>query len=218
MYYDKDNNPMNKFNQFEKYKGHIIRIALSKPIIDNKQPLIPSFFKNGVYNRGTKSEQKLKLRLENDNLFKRLVHAAKKNSQYSSLNIPSKCPAFERKERIQLKKYRDIIERNHSFYKILKKSKSTFDVNKSEEDYFRTRYYKNNISKNRVINNPNLMFVSYRQFYKNIQNSINEKEKNNSLKNNKNKKIILKTNHTKNKIPKGLPPINIPIYSKDCNY
>ena len=46
MYNEIHSNPMNKFNQFMKHKGHLQRLYLSKSVINNKCPIIPSFFKN----------------------------------------------------------------------------------------------------------------------------------------------------------------------------
>ena len=61
MYYSKDNNPMNKFNQYMKYKGHLERLYLSRSLINNKCPIIPSFLKRGLINKGLEIENSFKV-------------------------------------------------------------------------------------------------------------------------------------------------------------
>jgi len=199
MYYSKDNNPMNKFNQYMKYKGHLERLYLSRSLINNKCPIIPSFLKRGLINKGLEIEKSFKVNNENNILYKHLMHILTSNSKYNPLlNIPAKCPAFQRKDKIQLKKYNSIIQENHSFYKILKKSKSTLDNTKIEKDFFNSRYYKNNISKNRVTSNPNLMFVTFKKFSNNCNEYIKHKYFNRTINNFDNIKKKNLTNHNKN--------------------
>ena len=127
------------------------------------------------------------------------MHILTSNSKYNPLlNIPAKCPAFQRKDKIQLKKYNSIIQENHSFYKILKKSKSTLNNSKIEKDFFNSRYYKNNISKNRVTSNPNLMFVTFKKFNNNCNEYIKHKYFNRTVNNFDNIKKKNLTNHNKN--------------------
>ena len=173
MYKAIDNNPMNKFNKFINHKGHIERLYTSKSVIKNKSPLIPSFILKGIKPKGL--EKKFKISYENENLFKKLVEIFKTNSKYNRLKIkPAKCPAFERKGYFQIKKIKDIIHENNSFYKVLKRSKSTMNYSKIENDFLNSRYYKKNISKNNVVHNPNLLFATYQEFNKNLKNRMKE--------------------------------------------
>ena len=181
MLSEKYNNPMNRFNQYLKHKGHLERLYLSKSLINDKFPIIPSFFKNGVKNRGTILENKYKITNEHKSLFKRLKDVVNKQSKYShSMNIPSKCPAFERKDKIQIKRFKNIIRENNSFYKILTRVKSSVDNTKNEEDYLHSRYLKKNIIKNNI-SNPNLNFPKYRQYSKNMNHILREKSFNRTM-------------------------------------
>ena len=194
MYNEIHSNPMNKFNQFMKHKGHLQRLYLSKSVINNKCPIIPSFFKNGKKNKGTEIETRFKRTSENNALLKKLINISYTKSKYSPyMNIPTKCPAFERKDKIQIKKFKNITNENYSFYKILKRSKSSFNNLKLEEDYLNSRYYKNNICKNKATLNPNLIFATYRQFYNNVKNIIRKKNINRTL-NNSQRFIQMKNN------------------------
>lgn len=174
MYKSYDNNPMNKFNEFMKYKGHLERLYLSKSIINNKCPIIPSFFRKK--RKDIENENNLKLYSENHSLLNRIIRIVRAGSKYSpSKCVTTKCPAFERKDKILLKKIKNINEKNQTFYKAIKKSKSTLDINKSERDYFNSRYYKNNICKNKSTSNPNLKFVTFQEFNKKCNKIIKQK-------------------------------------------
>ena len=176
MLNEKANNPMNKFNQYLKHKGHLERIYLSKSIINNKCPKIPSFIKKGLINKGIENEKKFRIKNDNNVMYKKLIYVVNSKSKYNHLlNIPSKCPAFERKDKIQIKRFKNIIKENNLFYKILKRSRSTYDNIKIEEDYMNSRYYKNNICKNNSMSNPNINFVNYRQFSINLKNILKDK-------------------------------------------
>ena len=176
MYNDKEHYPMKKFNEYVKHKGHLERLYLSKSLINNKCPKIPSIFKKDIKNRNKGNENKLQINKDNQNFYKKLVHIVNANSKYNSIkNIPSKCPAFERKDKIQIKRYKSIINENYLFYKILTKTKSTLDIVKNEKDYLNSRYYKYNICKNKSSSNPNIIFATYNQFNKNIKNAFKNK-------------------------------------------
>ena len=176
MYNRKESNAMNKYNEYMKHKGHLERLYLSKSLINNKCPMVPSFFKKEIKNKRIEVEYNYKINQENHNFYKKLIQVVKTNSKYGSLlKIPSKCPAFERKDKIQIKKFKNIINENLLFYKILKRSKSTLDNTKKEKDFLNSRYYKNNISNNRSISNPNIKFATYRQFTNNIKKNLKRK-------------------------------------------
>ena len=176
MLNEKANNPMNKFNQYLKHRGHLERIYLSKSLINNKCPKIPSFIKKGLINKGIENEKKFRIKNDNNVMYKKLIYVVNSKSKYNHLlNIPSKCPAFERKDKIQIKRFKNIIKENNLFYKILKRSRSTYDNIKIEEDYMNSRYYKNNICKNNSMSNPNINFVNYRQFSINLKNILKDK-------------------------------------------
>ena len=211
MYNGIHSNPMIKFNQFMKHKGHLQRLYLSKSIIDNKSPIIPSFLQKGIRNKGTEIERRFKINNDNNVLLNKLINIEHRKPKYKPYSrIPNKCPAFERKDEIQIKNFKNIINENYSFYKILKRSKSTFDSSKIEEDYLNSRYYKYNICKNKSTLNPNILFATYRQFDKNIKNALRKKCINKNINMNKIK------NHNKryesnieDNINQRLPYINI---------
>ena len=176
MLNEKANIPMNKFNQYLNHKGHLERIYLSKSLINNKCPKIPSFIKKGIRNKGLENEKKYVIKKDNNVMFKKLINVVNSKSKYSLLsNIPSKCPAFERKDKIQIKRFKNILKENNLFYKILKRTRSTYDNAKNEEDYLNSRYYKNNICRNNSMSNSNINFVNYRQFSINVKNTLKDK-------------------------------------------
>ena len=175
MLIEKANKPMNIFNQYLKHKGHLERLYLSKSLINDKCPMIPSFFKKGLKNKGNEIENQFKITNDNKVLFKKITNTMNSKSKYNKLlNFPSKCPAFEKKDMIQIKRYKNIIDENHLFYKILRRTKSTLGNSKNEEDFFHSRYYKYNICRNNSISNPNLYFSDYKQFSKKVKISLKE--------------------------------------------
>ena len=82
-----------------------------------------------------------------------------------------------------MRKFRNIIDENYLFYKILRRTKSTLDNSKNEEDFFHSRYYKYNICRNNSISNPNLYFSNYRQFSKKVKITLKEQLFNRTLNN-----------------------------------
>ena len=188
MLNEKANKPMNKFNQYLKHKGHLERLYLSKSLINNKCPMIPSFFKKGLKNKGNEIETQYKINNDNKMLLKKIINTVNSKSKYNKLNnIPSKCPAFERKDIIQVRKFKNIVDENYLFYKILRRTKSTLDNSKNEEDFFHSRYYKYNICRNNSISNPNLFFSSYRQFSKKVTITLKKQLFNRTVNNSCNK-------------------------------
>ena len=198
MLNEKANKPMNQFNQYLKHKGHLERIYLSKSLINNKCPIVPSFFQKGLKNKGKELENKFKITNDNKVLFKKIINTANSKSKYNQIfNTPSKCPAFERKDKIQIRRFKNIINENYLFYKILRKTKSTLDNSKNEEDYLHSRYYKYNICNNNSYSNPNLDFATYRQFHRNVKITFKDRlfnkiSKNFHNKNNQNENIRYK--------------------------
>ena len=183
MLNEKANKPMNQFNQYLKHKGHLERIYLSKSLINNKCPIVPSFFQKGLKNKEKELENKFKITNDNKVLFKKIINTANSKSKYNQIfNTPSKCPAFERKDKIQIRRFKNIINENYLFYKILRKTKSTLDNSKNEEDYLHSR---------------NLDFANYRQFHRNVKITFKDRlfnkiSKNFHNKNNQNENIRYK--------------------------
>ena len=191
--FGQENSQVNKFNLLMNHKGHLERLILSKSTLNNKRPLTPSFLKKRKKNVMDKEKQ-LIIKQDNNVMYKKLYSILCHRSKYNSLeNIPSKCPAFIKNQKLYLINQKKIKKENEHFGKILYRSKSTYNSNKINDDFVFNQYLKANISQSKVQKNPNLRYITFDQFRKRIYNN----KKNNSFHNKSNSSLSIKRNEGK---------------------
>ena len=82
---------------YENQKKHIERVISAKEITKNKiPPYYPKFLKLKVYKNYIEETKNDKLKEENKMYFYKINKAKEKSSQYSRINEPKKCPAFDK--------------------------------------------------------------------------------------------------------------------------
>lgn len=168
------NSNMNKFEEFMQHKGHLERIALSKNCINNKEPMKPSFLKRKLINMGEKINLKFKISQENIALLHKLTEISKKNSKYAEcLNVPSKCPAFDKLNYNRYLKICETQNENKKMHKRLISARPAYLSCKYLTDYQNKKQLENNIKRKRNEINPCLDFVTSKQFNRNLLKQIN---------------------------------------------
>ena len=165
------NTIMNRFERLMEHKGHLERLAQIKTGINNKTPKTPSFIEKRMIEPGSRMERALKIKYENQVIYKRMFDLMNKLSPYNPIKTkPSKCPAFELLTYHRLKKNIDIKKVNNKLHNRYLSAKSTYNTNKLNEEYKFCQYLEKNISENNNRANPNIEFISFNKFNKNIIN------------------------------------------------
>ena len=165
------NTNMNRVERLMEHKGHLERVAQIKKVINTKNPKKPSFISKKMINPGARMERALKIQYENKVIINRMYDIKNKTSPYSpSMNIPSKCPAFELITHHRLKKNFTIKTENDKLYKRFIFARPTYNIQKLFDEYEYSKYLEKNISQNRNRANPNLDFISFERFNKKIRN------------------------------------------------
>lgn len=170
MCIDQVNTKMNKFERFKDHKGHLERLAQIRTGLDTKSPKLPSFLARRAINPGVRMDRAMKIEYENRVIYSRMCGIQNKNSPYSAcLNVPSKCPAYELISYHRLKKNEDISYWNSKLHKKFLFTKPTYSHTKMNDEYNYIKYLEKNISENVNRFNPNLDFITFKQFDKNLQ-------------------------------------------------
>ena len=76
-----------------------------------------------------------------------------------------KCPAFEKKEKIFIRRKNEIKKKNTNFFKSLLRTKSTYDNQKYRNDYLFSKYLSLRMSENSLIYNPNLIYLRLQDLF-----------------------------------------------------
>lgn len=164
------NTNMNRFERMMEHKGHLERLAQARTGINNKKPKKPSFLEKGMIEPGSRMERALQIRNDNHSLYKRMYDLMKKFSPYHPIkNKIKNCPAYELLTYHRLRKNIDIKNTNNKLHNRYVSARPTYNAKKLAKDYKYCVYLENNISQNRNRINPNLDFISYSKFYKNIK-------------------------------------------------
>ena len=169
---------LNKWHRLLEHKGHLERMTLAKKMIDDSKPDQPKFFKNGAANIASKREWKRKINIDNIILYNKMYELSVHPSPYNKiLNEPQKCPAFQKMSYNKWRKAKDLEIENRKLKKRFTSAKPSINAKKLDDEYNNYNVYlKNNIKKGKGEKNPNLGFVTWSAFKKNLKINI-EREK-----------------------------------------
>lgn len=169
---------LNKWHRLLEHKGHLERMTLAKKMIDDSKPDQPKFFKNGAANIASKREWKRKINLDNIILYNKMYELSVHPSPYNKiLNKPTPCPAFQKMSYNQWRKAKDLEIENRKLKKRFTSAKPSLNAKKLDYEYNNyNTYLSNNIKKGKGEKNPNLGFVTWTAFKKNLKINI-EREK-----------------------------------------
>jgi hypothetical protein len=169
---------LNKWHRLLEHKGHLERMTLAKKMIDDSKPDQPKFFKNGAANIASKREWKRKINIDNVILYNKMYELSVHPSPYNKiLNKPQECPAFKKMSYNKWRKAKDLEIENRKLKKRFTSAKPSINAKKLDDEYNNYNVYlKNNIKKGKGEKNPNLGFVTWSAFKKNLKINI-EREK-----------------------------------------
>ena len=165
----KNNLVINEKDKLFVHKVHLERLLQAKTHIQNKGPETPYFMKNQLSKKETLRVKEKKRCYENGILFSRLYKINNSMSPYSRSNTPAYCPAFDKKKHNfdKIEKKREIQKYNQFLFKRLINEKSFYPVKRllNMNDY---EIYLKSIIRRQRNANPNINFVTFNQFKKNI--------------------------------------------------
>ena len=165
----KNNLLINEKDKLFVHKVHLERLLHAKTHIQNQGPETPYFMKNKLSKKEILRVKENKRCYENSIIFSRLLEINNAISPYSKSNRPAYCPAFDKKKHNfdKIEKQKEIHKHNQFLFNRLISEKPfyptqhLFDVNNFEN------YLRGNIQRQHLPN-PNLRFVTFKQFKKNI--------------------------------------------------
>ncbi len=165
---------------YENQKKHIERVLSAKEITKStKSPYYPKFLKLNLSKHHLEEEKKEKIKEGNRILLCKILNAEEKPSKYSKINIPKRCPAFD-KELIHIKRIKKELKNYQEIVRFYNKIENVSSHYSNEELNQRKKHIDENkklLQKSIFDINPSLLFLSPLR----IQKAI-EKYKNCSLK------------------------------------
>ena len=175
----KNNLLVNEKDKLFVHKVHLERLLHAKAHIQNKGPECPYFMKNKLSKKEMMRVKENKRCYENSIIFTRLLGINRAFSPYSKSNKPAYCPAFDKKKyNFDKKEKLKAIQKHNQFLfnrlineKPFYSTQHLFEVNDFEN------YLRGNIKRQHLAN-PNLKFVTFKQFKKNIIDNYNMKRSN----------------------------------------
>ena len=170
----KNNLLINEKDKLFVHKVHLERLLHAKTHIQNKGPEIPYFMKNKLSKKEIMRVKETKRCYENSIIFSRLMEINNALSPYSQLNKPAYCPAFDKKKHNydKLEKQKAIYKHNQFLFNRLISEKPFYPTQHLFEVNDYENYLRGNI-KRQHIDNPNIKFVTFNQFKKNIIRNYN---------------------------------------------
>ena len=170
---------------YEDQKRHIERVLSAKNKTQNTiPPYYPKFLKLKSYKHYMEEEKSEHISKENRILYYRIKDAIKKPSEYSKINEPKKCPAFD-KEKLLLKRIKHEInnyQENIRFYYRIEKANSFYP---KEEWLKRNKELEENsriFQKSIFDISPNLMFSSPERIKNEIERYRNKRNNSKKIK------------------------------------
>ena len=167
------NKTCNEFNRFKEHRDFLEKLSQTRHAIDTKAPVKPKFFANGAKKKVMKRETEREINYQNRILYNKMHELSTKPSPYSPcMNIPSRCPAFDRNA-IDFKKrknQRDITNCNQKLRKRFQSTKPTYNTKQMMKESSYNDYLKHNICNFTI--NPNIKYATYPQFKKNLTIAI----------------------------------------------
>ena len=172
----KNNLLVNEKDKLFVHKVHLERLLHAKTHIENKGPEIPYFMKNKLSKKEIMRVKEKKRCYENGIIFSRLLEINNALSPYSKLNKPAYCPAFDKKKHNfdKKEKLKAIYKHNQFLFHRLINEKPFYPTQHLFEINDFENYLRGNIKRQHLAN-PNLRFVTFNQFKKNIVKNYNLK-------------------------------------------
>ena len=151
------------------HRVHLERLLHTKAHIKNKGPEIPYFMKNKLSQKELLRVKERKRCYENGIIFSRLLEINKSISPYSKTNQPIYCPAFDKKRHHfdKMEKIKDLCKENKFLFSRLVSERSYYPAERHFNINDFEIYLKGNIKRQRI-DNPNINFVTFTQFRKNL--------------------------------------------------
>ena len=172
------NTKMNHFECLMDYKNYLERLSQTRTVLDTKTPQTPSFILKKMIEPGSRMERALKIKYENEVIYKRMQNLMNKKSPYHPTNTaPSKCPAYELLSYHRLKKNKSIKKENNKLHNRYMSAKPTYNTQKLNDEYNYSKYLQKNISQNKNFTNPNLDFIGFNSFNKKLFGNNNSSKK-----------------------------------------
>ena len=170
---------------YEDQKRHIERVLSAKNKTQNTiPPYYPKFLKLKSYKHYMEEEKSEHISKENRILYYRIKDAIKKPSEYSKINEPKKCPAFD-KEKLLLKRIKHEInnyQENIRFYYRIEKANSFYPkeewLKRNKELDENSRIFQKSI----FDISPNLMFSSPERIKNEIERYRNKRRNSKKIK------------------------------------
>ena len=170
---------------YEDQKRHIERVLSAKNKTQNTiPPYYPKFLKLKSYKHYMEEEKSEHISKENRILYYRIKDAIKKPSEYSKINEPKKCPAFD-KEKLLLKRIKHEInnyQENIRFYYRIEKANSFYPkeewLKRNKELDENSRIFQKSI----FDISPNLMFSSPERIKNEIERYRNKRNNSKKIK------------------------------------
>ena len=173
----KNNLLINDKDKLFVHRVHLERLLHAKTHIKNKGPEIPYFMKNNLSKKELIRVNERKRCYENALIFSRLLEINNSISPYSKTYRPLYCPSFDKKKYDfdKSEKRRNLYKQNSFIYSRLIHEKSYYPTNRLlNTNNF--EIYLRDIIKRQRSDNPNINFVTFSQFKKNIKKSYKLKK------------------------------------------
>jgi hypothetical protein len=165
----KNNLIINDQDKLFAHKVHLEKLLKAKPHIQNKGPEMPNFLKNKLSINEYLRSKEHKRCYENAVIFSRLLDIDNSISEYSYINRPIYCAAFDKKKYNfdKTEKMRNTLMENKHFFVRLIKQKSHYPtqylINSKDYELLLKRNNK------KRIDNPNINFATFNEFKKNLE-------------------------------------------------
>ena len=165
---------------YENQKKHIERVLSAKEITKSTiSPYYPKFLKLKLCKHHLEEEKKEQIKEKNRILLCKILNAEEKPSKYSKINVPKKCPAFD-KDLIHLKRIKNELKNYQDIVRFYNKIENVSSHYSNEELNQRRKLLDENkklLQKSIFDINPSILFLSPSRIKKAI-----EKYKNYSMK------------------------------------
>jgi len=170
----KNNLLINEKDKLFVHRVHLERLLHTKTHIQNKGPDMPYFMKNKLSKKEILRVKNRQKNYENSIIFSRLLEINNALSPYSKYNAPKYCPAFDKSRHnfSKLEKLERLCKQNRFLFNRFINEKSFYPTKRLLEVSDYENYLRGNIRRQHL-DNPNLNFVTFKQFKMNIINNYN---------------------------------------------
>ena len=173
----KNNLLINNKDKLFVHRVHLERLLNAKTHIQNKGTETPYFMKNHLSNRELLRQKEWKRCHDNAQMFSRLMEINNSISEYSKTYRPMYCASFDRKKYDfdKIERKRNIDKENTFLFWRLVREKPFYSTSQILSSTGFEAYLKEIIKRQRT-DNPNMFFVTFNQFKKNIKKNYKLKK------------------------------------------